>query len=669
VTQLATPSPVSASASWPARVESYDPAMADAFAPLPADDRPIIDALADAELVALLAAAAHVTGDLTLLEPDLVPDPMRMREPQAGYTPEQQQRARDLVLAALRRLRDEQAGVPARPSSDELHRIMEFAAGQPVTERYVPLLLEELAIDGDLRGPQWRRDEIDPDRPFSAIVIGAGMSGIAAAHRLRQAGVDVVVVDKNADVGGTWLENSYPGCRVDIQNHMYSYSFAQKHDWPYYFSPRSVLHEYFRDCAERFGLLPLIRFSTEVERCVWDEANQCWHVEVLRPDGARETLDANVVVSAVGQLNRPRLPDIAGRDTFAGPAFHSATWDHDVELAGRRVAVIGTGASACQFVPIVAEQAAELTVFQRTAPWLIPAERYRQQVAGGFQWLLAHVPFYAQWYRFWMFWRGAEGMLPAATVDPEYPPTERAVSMMNDMMREMLQLWTDALTEGDPELRAQLTPNYPPLSKRFVVDDGSYAMALRRPHVHLVTTGIESIEPTGVRTTDGTLHEVDVIIYGTGFQASQFLTPMEVVGRDEVSLHEQWAGDARAYLGVTIPNFPNFFCLYGPNTNIVVNGSIIYFSECEVHYVTECVRHLLTERLGSIAPRREVHDAYNERIDAANRLRTWGFSGVNSWYKNEFGRTAQNWPFTVLEFWEQTRVVDPDDYHSTVAVH
>jgi 4-hydroxyacetophenone monooxygenase len=639
--------------------------MADALEPLPADDDRIAAALLDAELVALLAAVAHCTADLSVLEPDLVADAMRMREPQAGYTPEQQQRAREVILAALIRLRDAQGGVPARPSKEQLQAIMEFAAGQPVSERYVPLLTEELAIDGDLRGPQWHRDEVAPGRPFSAIVVGAGMSGIAAAHRLQQAGIDVAVIEKNTDVGGTWLENSYPGCRVDIQNHMYSYSFAQKHDWPFYFSPRSVLQQYFRDCAEQFGVLPRVQFSTEVLRCTWDEAAQQWVVEVRDASGGERTLRAEVLVSAVGQLNRPRFPDIEGRDSFAGSAFHSAQWDHDVDLSGKRVAVIGTGASACQFIPIVAEQAAELTVFQRTAPWLIPAERYRQPVADGFNWLLGHVPFYAQWYRFWMFYRGAEGMLPAATVDPEYPPTERAVSMMNDMMREMLQVWTDALTEGDPTLREQLTPNYPPLSKRFVVDDGSFALALRKPHVQLVTRGIDRIESNGVRTRDGVLHEFDVIIYGTGFQASRFLTPMQVIGRDGVDLHEQWAGDARAYLGVVIPNFPNFFCLYGPNTNIVVNGSIIYFSECEVHYLTECVRLLLAEGLGSLDPRRDVHDAYNERIDAANKLRTWGFSGVNSWYKNEFGRTAQNWPFTVLEFWEQTRTANPDDYHVT----
>jgi 4-hydroxyacetophenone monooxygenase len=382
----------------------------------------------------------------------------------------------------------------------------------------------------------------------------------------------------------------------------------------------------------------------------------------VRSDHGSSTITANAVICAVGQLNRPNHPAIAGRDTFAGASFHSAEWNHDVDLTGKRVAVIGTGASSCQFVPIVAEQAASLTVFQRTAPWLIPAERYHQPVAEGFQQLLGTVPYYAEWYRFWMFWRGAEGMLPAATVDPEYPPTERAVSATNEMFRDLLSAWTAALTEGDDTLRAQLTPDYPPLAKRFVVDDGSWVRALRRPNVSLVTDPIERIDERGVRTAGGGGADVDVVIYATGFQASRFLTPMRVIGRDGADLHERWNGDARAYLGVAAPGFPNFWMLYGPNTNIVVNGSIIYFSECEVHYVLQMIRTLLADGHAALDCRAEVHDVYNERIDAANRLRTWGFSSVSAWYKNEHGRSAQNWPFSVLEFWEQTRQVDITDY-------
>jgi 4-hydroxyacetophenone monooxygenase len=616
--------------------------------------------IGDAELVALLAATAHVSGDLTVLRDELRPDPLRMREPQAGYSEAQQALARRVIVDTFAQLPE--GHLPPRPDQHSLQTIIDFVAGVAVSERYLPLLVEELALDGDARAPAWHVDQLAQDRPWHVVIIGAGMSGIAAAHRCAQAGVSYTVIEKNSDVGGTWLENSYPGCRVDIQNHMYSYSFAQRADWPYYFSPGDVLRDYFRSCAEHFGVIPNVWFDHEVVECRWNATTCEWSVEIRGRGGSIATLTANAVICAVGQLNRPNFPAIVGRESFTGDTFHSAQWDHGVDLNGKRVAVIGTGASSCQFVPVVAEQAAQLSVFQRTAPWLIPAERYRQPVAEGFQELLAAVPFYAEWYRFWMFWRGAEGMLPAATVDPDYPPTERAVSATNEMFRELLMAWTATLTDGDDALREQLTPHYPPLAKRFVVDDGSWVAALRRPNVALISDEIERIEPDGVRTIDGRLHEVDVIIFATGFQASRFLTPMRVIGREGVDLHDRWNGDARAYLGIVAPGFPNFWMLYGPNTNIVVNGSIIYFSECEVHYVLEMMRVLLEGGHGALDCRTDVHDAYNDRIDAANRLRTWGFSSVSAWYKNEHGRSAQNWPFSVLEYWEQTRAVDIADY-------
>jgi 4-hydroxyacetophenone monooxygenase len=629
--------------------------------PIPPDDDLLRQSLVDAEFPALLAAVAHVTGDQSVLRPELRPERPRLREPNAGLSPEQLSAARDVCFEALRRFRDERACRVERPSDENLAAIMSFIVGEPVGDRYLPLLREELSIDGDLRAPQWNKSSVAPDRDFLVAIVGAGMSGIAAAHRLQQAGVPFVIFEKNPDVGGTWFENSYPGCRVDIQNHQYSYSFAQKHDWPFYFSPRNVLHEYFRQCAESFGLMPHISFGTEVLSCTWDEPSARWMLRV-RTEHGESTIEANALVSAVGQLNRPKLPDIAGLDDFAGESFHSAEWRHDIALDGKRVAVIGTGASACQFIPEIAPSAGHLDIFQRTAPWLIPSERYREPVAEGFQWLLQHVPFYAEWYRFFLFYRGGEGLIASATVDPSYPPTERAVSAANEEIRSMLMMWLEFCAAGDDELLQKITPDYPPLSKRFVVDNGMWAQTLKRPNVSLTTMSIERVEAGGVRTADGVLHEADVIIYGTGFQASRFLTPMKVVGRDGADLHEQWHGDARAYLGIVVPNFPNFFCLYGPNTNIVVNGSIIYFSECEVNYVVECMRLMLTDGLSSLDPRQDVHDAYNERIDAANRLRTWGFSKVSSWYKNDVGRVAQNWPFNVLEYWEQTRTPNPADY-------
>jgi len=629
--------------------------------PFDADDATITAALADTELPPLLATVAQVTGDLDLLRDDLRPDPMRMLEPDAGITPEQLAEGRRLALEALARFRDA-GGVPASaPAPGALRRLIDFVTGGGATDAYLPLLAEELALEGDRRAPTWTKAGVDPDRPFQVVIVGAGMSGIVLAHRLQQAGVPFVVLDKNADVGGTWFENTYPGCRVDVPNTFYSYSFAQTAAWPQFFSTQAVLLDYFRTVVDELGLREHIRFGTEVVDATWDDDASTWTLRVRGADGGVEELTGDALVSATGQLNRPHFPEIPGRERFGGPSFHSAQWDHGVDLTGKRVAVIGTGASAAQLVPPVAEQASRLLVFQRTAPWLISTPNYQDDLPAGMRWVLRHLPTYARWDRLWVFWRMHESLLPACVVDPSWEPQERSVSPMNDLVRE---LFTAFLRDEfvDDDLFAKVLPQYPPVSKRVIRDNGAWSRALTADHVELVTDPIAEITERGVRMADGTEHEVDVIVYGTGFSASEFLTPMQVRGRDGVDLHEQWDGEARAYLGVTVPSFPNLFLMYGPNTNIVINGSIIFFSECEAHYIVECVRLLLDRHAASLEPRVEVHDAYNERVDAMNRQMAWGASSVNSWYKNASGRVTQNWPFSLLEYWQQTRVPDPEDY-------
>ncbi|HSL60066.1 MAG TPA: NAD(P)-binding domain-containing protein, partial [Acidimicrobiales bacterium] len=618
-------------------------------------------ALEHAEIPALLPALAAALDDVSLVPAHLRPDLSILMDPTAGLSPGQQAEARELALVALHRLRDAGGEVAAHPGPERLQQLLEFTTGGQPVDDYVELLREELALGEDLRAPTWCADEIAPDRPYRVAIIGAGMSGIVAAHRLHQAGVDVVVLEKNADVGGTWLENSYPGCRVDVSNHFYSYSFAQRRDWPEHFSSRDVLLDYFRGVADEVGVRPLIRFDTEVTAVELDESTMTWHLQLVGPDG-ESTLDADAVVSAVGQLNRPNLPDIPGVERFEGPAFHSARWDHSVDLTGKKVVVIGTGASAAQLIPVVADQAADLTIFQRTPAWFIPTPDYHEPVSPEVQWLFDNVPGYAHWYRYWIFWRNVEGLMPAATVDPDWDGGERSVSEINDLVRQVFADYLQNEFADAPELLAHAIPDYPPFAKRFIRDNGIWARTLKRDDVHLVTERIAEITPTGVRTADGALHEADVIIYGTGFQASDFLTPMKVVGRGGVDLHERWGGDARAYLGITLPGFPSLFLMYGPNTNIVVNGSIIYFSECEAHYITEAVRLLLESGHRALDPRPEVHDAFNAEVDAENLRMAWGVSSVSTWYTNATGRTAQNWPFSLLEYWRRTRAVDPADY-------
>ncbi len=629
--------------------------------PITASDDELRKHLAEAHIPSLMLALVHLTGDLELLRGDIRPQ-MAFLSPDDGLTDAQRDTVRERALAALAAHRDAPQAF-YMPTAAELREMLTFLVGDQVPDDYVEFLTSELSLNGEDPYAQPKID-IVPEatrRGFKVLVIGAGMSGLLSAKRLKDAGIDFEVVEKNADVGGTWFENTYPGCRVDSANHTYSYSFRPQ-DWPQHFSPQPVLRQYFSDAADDYGLRPHIRFETEVTEARFDEAESLWRVTTVGADGAEATLTVNAIISAVGQLNRPNVPDLAGRDSFAGVSFHSAEWQHEHDLTGKRVGVIGSGASAFQFVPIVAESAESVTVFQRTAPWIIPNEDYFQDVPTGKHWLLNHVPFYAKWFRFSMFWRTAEGLLAAVRAEEGWNRPEESVSATNQMFRDALVENLKAQLEGRPDLIEQCTPDYPPGAKRALIDDGRYLKSLKRDNVSLLTDPIDAITAGGVRTGDGTEHDFDVLVYATGFKASSFLHPMKIYGIDDKELQETWAGEPRAYKGITVPGFPNLFCCYGPNTNIVVNGSIVFFSECEVRYILGCLALSMEHDGRALDVRKDVHDAYNRWIDEGNLTMAWGQSGVSTWYKNASGRITQNWPFTLLEFWQQTRTPKPEDY-------
>lgn len=619
--------------------------------------------LKDAHLPALLDAMVHMTGDAdTWLRKEWVPVYNPLSRGDTGIPEAEQAKIRAMAAEAIRA---HLAGAPMKlmnPPKDVLRRQMDFVAGVEIPEQYVDFLIDELALAGQSsKDPQFEPQVKSAARQMKVLVIGAGMSGLLTGIRLTQAGVPFEIVDKNPEVGGTWFENTYPGCRVDNSNHMYSYSFEPNHFWPQHFSPQPVLLKYFQGIADKYDLRKKVRFSTMVETLAWDEAKSVWRATLKGPNGT-EVVEATAVVTAVGQLNRPRMPEIEGLGTFEGPAFHSAEWRHDVDLTGKRVIVIGTGASAYQFVPEIAPKVANLKVFQRTPPWGLPVPHYHEDVPEGMKWTLEHVPFYDKWYRFWLFWMTTEGFLPMVKSDPLWNGGPDAVSEMNAGLREMAIASFKAQLADRPDLLEKVTPNYPVGGKRSVLDNGVWLQALKRPNVELITDRIAKITPSGVVTTDGTAHEADVIIYGTGFQASNFLSFLKIKGRGGVDLHESWGGDARAYLGMTHPGFPNLFTIYGPNTNIVVNGSIIFFSECSVRYIVGCLKLLAETGAKAMEPKKSVYDDFNRRVDEANAGWAWGSPHVSSWYKNQFGRVSQNWPFGLIDYWRATLAPKADDY-------
>lgn len=633
-------------------------------------DRKMLEtALTEAHLPSLAMATIHLTGDASLLDGDAHPLYDFWGDGQGGLDMATQQRIRDRARDAILAHLDDGRPMAPIPEEGTVRRMMDWIAGQPIPEDYFGFLMEELALAGeDPKRPQWSAARLGRGRTPTAIIIGAGMSGLLTAIRMDQAGIDFAIVEKNADVGGTWLENQYPGCRVDTPNHLYSYSFEDNHHWPEHYSTQPVLLDYFRGVADRHDLRRRTRFETLAEEAHWDDGRARWRVRVTS-GGRSEWIEADIMVAAVGQLNQPRYPDVAGLGSFAGPAFHSARWDHGVGLDGKRVAVIGTGASAFQFVPEIAPRVASLKVFQRTPPWLGPTPNYHDRVGEGFQWLVEHFPAYDKWYRFWLFWMMTDGVLDFVRADADWAGPPGAVGAMNAELRALLEQAIRAQIPERPDLADAAIPAYPFGGKRSLRDNGVWLKALARDNVTLVTTPIEHIDARGIVTADGALHDADVLIYGTGFHASDFLRTLKVHGRGGRELHELWKGDARAYLGMTVPEFPNLFLIYGPNTNIVVNGSIIFFSECSVRYIMGCIELMLREDLDCIEVRRDVHDRFNARVDAANAQMAWGAPQVSSWYKNALGRVSQNWPFRLVDYWEATLRPDPADFLLRERVH
>ena len=469
--------------------------------------------------------------------------------------------------------------------------------------------------------------------PYRVVVIGAGFGGIGMAIALKRAGIeDFAVLERADDLGGTWRDNSYPGLTCDIPSQLYSFSFRPWR-WSRRFPARDEILAYLHALVAEHGLGPHLRFGRGVVAAAFDERRAVW--DLTLDDGG--ALQATAVVCSVGQLGRPVIPGIAGRDEFAGPSWHSARWNHEADLAGRRVAVIGTGASAVQFVPEIAKVAGHVDVYQRSAPYVLPkADRpYR----GAERALFDRLPAVRKADRLRIFLYG-ELLTSGFVLSPK-------------LLAGPMQLWRRQLRSqiADPGLRARCVPDYVMGCKR-VVFSGDWYPALARPNVELVTDRIERIVPDGVVTADGTIRGADVLIYGTGFHAAEFLVPMQVSGRGGRTLRGACQDGAQAYLGITVSGFPNFFMLYGPNTNLGGN-SIIYMLEGQIGYVLGAVRALEAGHLAWLDVRPEVQDAFNSWVQSASRKSVWE-TGCHSWYTTASGRNTNNWPSHT--FWYRYRV-------------
>jgi 4-hydroxyacetophenone monooxygenase len=628
--------------------------------PFTSSDKEIEAALEQVSIPTLLLSLVHITGDPRYIR-EFKQAGVFLNEVQGFMSEDDKARARAVALPVIADYRDRGCPGPV-PLSDELiAEMLDWTACEHVDDEYRPMVLEEMDLeDVDPRRPA----ALDPAKTadFPVVVIGCGESGLLAGIRLKQANIPFTIIEKNAGPGGTWWENSYPGARVDVANHFYCYSFEPSNDWSHYFAEQPELRAYFETVLARHQLDQNVRWQTEVVKAQWDDDDESWRVSVRDKDGTESDIRARAVITAVGQLNRPALPDFDGADTFEGPAFHSAQWDHSVDLTGKRVALIGAGASGFQIAPAIADRVEHLTVFQRTAQWMFPNPMYHDSVGDGVRWAMNHLPYYNRWYRFLILWPGADKGLEAARSDPNYTHPDDpnyAVSEMNAMARLMFTDWISTQVGDDQELLNKVLPDYPATGKRTLQDNGTWLTTLRRDDVELVRTPIERITPHGVVTADGVTHDVDVIVYATGFRATEVLYPMTITGRDGVDLRTSWGERPSAYLGITVPAFPNFFMLYGPGNHLAHGGSLIFNSELQMRYINTCLADMIENGWQTIEPTQTATAEWHRKHQAEINTMVWAHPAIeHSYFKNPDGEIHTVSPWRLPVYWNAVRTPD-----------
>ena len=624
---------------------------------LAASDEVIEDAVDHADISALRGLLYQLTGDDEVARARLNAD-----DPATALVGGNDDTAllRRKGVEFLKAYRDRGAGEISIGPEERLPTSLRLASHFELADEDLGLWIEELALDPWARGLQWKT----PPPPnqleaFNVVVIGGGLGGLNAAIQLKRAGIPFTVVEKNSDVGGTWYENRYPGCRVDTQSRSYTNLFGVDWSYPYSHCPASENERYFQWITETYELRDDIVFETEVRSVAWDETASEWQVSIDGPDGER-VLRANAVITAVGFLNRPKLPDIEGMSDFRGPSFHSARWPHDLEITGKRVAVIGTGASGYQMIPEIALEAEHLVILQRTPQWLMPTPGYRTPYPPQVNWLDRNLPFYSNFMRFQAA-ISIRFLSDFSEIDPDFDDPD-ACSAGNKALRDGCLAFLEHKLGDDPELVRTMTPPHPYLSARPLAVDAEYSVldVLQSDHVTLVTDGIRRITETGIETVTGAHHDVDVIVYATGFHATEYLFPMTIIGRDGATIEKTWAEDgARAYLGCMVPNFPNLWMVYGPNTNGGMHPAS--FHEVVARYALECIEHLIIDDKREVEVTEDAYWRYNRLLDERNARKVWSDPRAHNYYWTDFGRSAVMCPFYPWEIWHFLRHPSFDD--------
>lgn len=633
--------------------------------PTTVDEETLRTAVAQANIPILLMVLVQLTGDVRWLDSPYTPSRTIGMDDNddAGLPPDIQSQVRAAAAdAILRWTSDGRVALPV-PDEDLLLRMLSVCMGEPVEglsgQRIGAALRTALQPEATSAVP------VPVPPGYRVAIVGAGFSGLCMAARLTQAGVPYVIYEKQDDVGGVWWSNRYPGAGVDTPSYLYSLSFAP-YPWRHYYAARAEVHEYLRHIADTFDIRPNVRLNTEVLRAEFDDIEQRWVLDIRDEQGAVEQVVANALVSGVGIFNPPTIPDIAGLDAFAGPHFHTAEWPDGVDLTGKRVAVVGNGASAMQTVPAIAEAVESLVVLQRSPHWIAPFPKFKQEIPEAATLLLREVPLYRAWYRERLGWIFGDRNFSSLHKDSSWDGGGRSLNAQNAAHRRFYEKYVRSRLASRPDLLEKCMPDFPPYAKRMLLDNGWYD-ALLRENVTLETSAITRFTPSGFLTANGSEYEVDAVVFATGFGVTQFISTFDVIGRSGRTLSEEWNGDdARAYLGLTVPGFPNFFMMYGPNVN-GGGGSVLGHLEAQTHYVIELLRAMADVGADSVDVRREVYEAYGERVAELHENLIYTHEGVNTYYRNSKGRVVVQNPYSNTQFWQLTRSPNLDEYELTRA--
>jgi len=618
----------------------------------------LTNALDSASFPVIATLLVHFTGDISILDKLPKPNQALLGETQGFLSAEEQKIIKTIALEEIQKFfSNSQPNEMYIPSDTELIKMMNYIVGDKVSADYVPMMLQELNIDSNLSRSSKKSSKIHTSN-LEVLIIGAGMSGILAAIKLAERGIKFKIYEKNIDIGGTWFENKYPGSRVDIANHFYSYSFEENNLWSEHFSQQPELLDYFKKCFRNYNIQKHTHFETQVVSMNFDESTQLWSVLSQRKENEKEE-KINIIISCVGQLSQPKIPEIKGIDEFQGNMFHSARWPDKDVITEKKVAVVGSGASAFQIVPSIANSCKELTIFQRSPPWMFPNPKYHEEVEEGKKWLLANLPFYSRWYRFLLFYPGSDQLLDSLFVDPGWEGYGDSINQENDAMR---QLFTEAMLAqiSDKTLVDKVIPNYPPFGKRMLQDNGAWLKALHLPNVTLLPEGVEQMSTKGIFSSGKEL-EFDTIIFATGFNAQEFFYPIEINGGSG-NFKKIYGDSPESYLGITFSAIPNFFAMYGPGTNLAHAGSIIFNSECQIKYICSAIEHMIKNDLKIIKVKPVVEKEYQSRYEERHSKMVWQQPKVSSWYQNSQGKVVTTSPWRLVEYWNWTNNFNHDDY-------